>query len=124
LLVVIAIIGILSSVVLASLNSARNKGKDSSIQSQLNQIRAQASLYYDTASNTYVGLFGDTKVLALLNAAQSTSGGTATTNAIKNSWAAAVPLPYAGGYWCTDVTSFAGRITSLTNVSGAGATCN
>ncbi|NDE68007.1 type II secretion system protein, partial [bacterium] len=44
LLVVIAIIGILSAVVTFSLSTARNKGKDGSIQSQLNQIRAQASL--------------------------------------------------------------------------------
>ncbi len=48
LLVVVAIIGILASVVLASLNSARNKGKDAAIQSELSNSRGQAELYYST----------------------------------------------------------------------------
>ncbi len=51
LLVVIAIIGILASVVLASLNSARAKGSDAAIKSSLNNMRSQAELYYD--SNSY-----------------------------------------------------------------------
>ena len=55
LLVVIAIIGILSSVVLASLNSARNKGADAAIKSNLANARAEAEIFYDTAS-TYDGV--------------------------------------------------------------------
>ncbi len=47
LLVVIAIIGILAAVVLASLNSARDKGEDAAIKANLNNARAQAALYYD-----------------------------------------------------------------------------
>lgn len=46
LLVVIAIIGILATVVLASLNSARNKGRDAAVKNQMNQIRTQASIFY------------------------------------------------------------------------------
>jgi prepilin-type N-terminal cleavage/methylation domain-containing protein len=53
LLVVIAIIGILSSVVLASLSTARNKGADAAIKSGLNNMRAQAELYYDNNSSSY-----------------------------------------------------------------------
>jgi prepilin-type N-terminal cleavage/methylation domain-containing protein len=45
LLVVVAIIGILASVVLASLNSARQKGADAKVQAQLSGARAQALLY-------------------------------------------------------------------------------
>ncbi|MCF7834093.1 MAG: type II secretion system GspH family protein [Candidatus Pacebacteria bacterium] len=48
LLVVVAIIGILSSVVLASLNSARKNANAASIQANLNTIKKQAELYYDT----------------------------------------------------------------------------
>ncbi|MEK7588384.1 MAG: type II secretion system protein [Patescibacteria group bacterium] len=47
LLVVIAIIGILASVVLASLNTARAKGNDASIKATLAGIRAQAEVVYD-----------------------------------------------------------------------------
>jgi len=54
LLVVIAIIGMLAAVVLASLNSARNKGADAAIKSTINNARAQAEIFYDTQSpNTY-----------------------------------------------------------------------
>ncbi len=47
LLVVIAIIGILASVVLASLNSARVKGRDARRISDVKQIQLALELYYD-----------------------------------------------------------------------------
>ena len=53
LLVVIAIIGILSSVVLASLNTARAKGSDAAVKSNLNGVRSQAELSYDSSGNSY-----------------------------------------------------------------------
>ena len=48
LLVVIAIIGILASVVLASLNSARVKGRDARRISDVKQVQLALDLYYDT----------------------------------------------------------------------------
>src|SRR3990167_7937766 len=71
LLVVVAIIGILASVVLASLNSARNKAVDVAIKSAMANSRAQAELYYfpdETYNNlcTAVGGVGP----MVLNAAQ------------------------------------------------------
>ncbi len=52
LLVVIAIIGVLTAVVLASLNGARLKSSDSFIKAQLGQIRNSAEAYYST-NGTY-----------------------------------------------------------------------
>ncbi len=46
-LVVIAIIGILSTTVLTALGPARNKAKDARIISDINQIRAVAETLYD-----------------------------------------------------------------------------
>lgn len=46
LLVVVAIIGVLASVVLASLNSARAKGKDAARIQSIRQIRNAMELYY------------------------------------------------------------------------------
>lgn len=48
LLVVIAIIGILASVVLASLNSARVKARDASRAAQIKQVKTAMELYYDS----------------------------------------------------------------------------
>ena len=46
LLVVIAIIGVLASVVLASLNTAREKGRDAARISQLKEIEKALNMYY------------------------------------------------------------------------------
>jgi len=50
LLVVIAIIGILASIVLVSLNGARNKGADARITSDVSQLRTALETGYNGAS--------------------------------------------------------------------------
>ncbi len=47
LLVVISIIGVLASIVLASLNSARSKGRDARISSDVQQARLTLAVGYD-----------------------------------------------------------------------------
>lgn len=80
LLVVIAIIGILASVVLASLNTARSKGANAAVKANLANARAEAELFYDSQTpNTYTGVcaasgnnvIGD-NVTAALNAGGDT----------------------------------------------------
>lgn len=126
LLVVVAIIGILASVVLTSLNTARNKGKDASVQSSMSSMRASAELGVDSAG-TYVddictltttGGIG-TLVTAVNSAAspntvscgQNTADGTRPT-----AWGAAVLLPTQTGTntFCVDSTGFAGTTTGVT----------
>ena len=130
LLVVIAIIGILASVVLASLNSARSKGADAAIKADLNNIRAQAELYYDSNSSSYGilaagacpgvsntgtgAVFYDSNVKNALQQAGVQGGGTAgtgtsattlNTHCVSNGtgWAAAVVLKTADTTaWCVD----------------------
>ncbi|MCC6290804.1 prepilin-type N-terminal cleavage/methylation domain-containing protein [Candidatus Nomurabacteria bacterium] len=51
LLVVIAIIGILSGIVLSSLNTARGKGRDAAVQAQMANMRSQAELFYSNNNN-------------------------------------------------------------------------
>lgn len=71
LLVVIAIIGVLSAVVLASLNTARDKGNDASIKSNLATVATQAELFYDSNGNKYA-----TDTTTLASAACPTTGNT------------------------------------------------
>ena len=54
LLVVIAIIGILASIVLASLNSARRKSRDARRVADLGQLRLANELYFDS-NRSYAG---------------------------------------------------------------------
>ena len=53
LLVVIAIIGILASIVLVSLNDARNKGYDTEIKSEISQIKNAMEICYDNNNGEY-----------------------------------------------------------------------
>ena len=61
LLVVISIIGILASVVLASLNSARQKGRDTKRISDVKQLQLALELYFDS-NGTYPTALSTTTV--------------------------------------------------------------
>ncbi len=73
LLVVVAIIGILASVVLASLNSARTKGKGAAIKSNLKNMIGQAELAYDIPGNYSAACASVAPMLSAINSAGATS---------------------------------------------------
>ncbi|MDP3962746.1 MAG: type II secretion system protein [bacterium] len=116
LLVVIAIIGILASVVLASLNAARSKGADAGIKASLSQLKNESEIYYNQ-----IGTFGGTLNTAIilgcdvgfldggergrdiLTKAEFDSTDSATCYIGKENWSVHVPLKTAGaGNWCVD----------------------
>ncbi len=138
LLVVIAIIGILASVVLASLNSARGKGSDASIKANLANIRSQAALYYDdhtwsygTPSTTCSGassLFLDPTIAAAIAQVEtqngaynvscsSTSDNYAIASALKSNGAKNVYCIDSNGKGKIEVVSTAGDSASA--ISGS-----
>ncbi|MCX6790471.1 MAG: type II secretion system protein [Candidatus Kaiserbacteria bacterium] len=141
LLVVIAIIGILSAVVLASLNTARSKGNDAAVKSDLNAIRTQAEMYYGSNANKYATaaaagvncgstftastMLADTTITKALTAAYKANGSAAfycNLDAAGTSYAIAAPL--STGYWCVDSTGSAkstqgSTATAYTALSGA-----
>ena len=137
LLVVIAIIGILSAVVLAALNTARSKGSDAAVKSDLDSIRTQSALYYDSSSNQYYTgtapaagtvcstantLFTDATVAASIAGAQS-AGSTVNCayTASVAAWAIhATTNNPASSEWCIDST---GASKSETTRAPTGTSC-
>jgi prepilin-type N-terminal cleavage/methylation domain-containing protein len=122
LLVVIAIIGILSAVVLASLNTARNKGSDAAVQSDLSAIQVQAEVFYSTG-NTYTSVCADTTIVKALAGADSANGaGAAPTCASTATTYIAYAQLLADNtkYWCIDSTGIS-KIESA--APGAVAAC-
>lgn len=109
-LVVIAIIGIMASVVLASLNTARDKGQDASVKSSLINVQAQAELYYDKHFTSYEGLCNDLQIKSTINNALVGRTLTAVCNDITASYAVTIPLN-AGGYFCVD--SYGNAVTTV-----------
>ncbi|MFM2374662.1 MAG: hypothetical protein RLZZ234_657 [Candidatus Parcubacteria bacterium] len=105
LLVVIAIIGILASVVLASLNSARNKGADAAIKSNLNNARSQAELYYDNNAGSYATVCTNTSPQGIslqVAGAESANGAAAVSCASDaDEWAVSSAL-VTSGFYCVD----------------------
>lgn len=59
LLVVIAIIGVLASIVLASLNSARRKSRDARRITDIKQLQLALELYFDGQGNAYPAALSD-----------------------------------------------------------------
>lgn len=138
LLVVIAIIGILASVVLASLNSARSKGSDAAIKANLANLRAQAEIYYDN-NNSYganancsitsagvtagcTGVTGDPTFQSGLKAAASAAGATAYANVVATpaAWAAFATLKTSGaGNYCVDSTGKSATSTATVTTATA-----
>ena len=141
LLVVIAIIGILASIVLVSLNSARNKGKDTRVISDVNQARTQleadasgglfsdltgtASVTTGTTAGTPAGP-GVTNLGTLSTDASNNNGGTALTyNITTNGSGVAMSYSIYGktstGYFCVDSTGNNLTKSDGTNPPAAGA---
>lgn len=123
LLVVIAIIGILASVVLASLNSARSKGADAAVKANLNNLRAQAELYYDDNSNSYASLCSDSNIDQGMDAADAANGdGSTDCDSDSDEWAAEAQLvANTAQYYCVDSTGAAQ--TSTDSKGGSAYSC-
>ena len=134
LLVVVAIVGILASITLGYLASARKKGDDTAVKSNLATARSVVELFYLNNANSYLPLGGSTFSIAACPT-YSASGTNMFSNnkivadtvaeAVKrgngsscynsdNIWAIAVGLKLTPNTsWCVDVTGTA-RMVNFT----------
>ena len=135
LLVVVAIIGILASVVLASLNTARAKGANAAIKANLANIRAQAELVYDSTSPNGYGTANNASsctaptgnslfvssglsapIFNAVAAAVSSAGAAGFCGSTTAAWVVSVPLKVAESgntHWCVDSTGVSAGKTAL-----------
>ena len=129
LLVVIAIIGILASIVLASLNAARDKGQDANVKASLTGIRTTAELEYDNLGNSYntTGaaiatadcngaaavantILANTNIMSALAEVDTQSPSNVVCVTEATAYAMTADLN-DGDYWCIDSTGVSQEIT-------------
>ncbi len=113
-LVVIAIVGLLSSVVLVALGPSRNKAKDARILSDINQTRAIVETKYNSITGSYNYAPAD---YAAMSTDVTTNGGTLSVTPPTGSGStyAIYSGLNAGGYYCVDSTGKVGSAAAVGN---------
>jgi prepilin-type N-terminal cleavage/methylation domain-containing protein len=107
LLVVIAIIGILASVILASLNDARVQAVDTKVKSEVDSIAKRAAIEesstftYDTVCGSN-GLTQSPVVTGIITSIETFASTTVTCNSATTEYAVSVPINTT--HWCVDST--------------------
>ncbi len=114
-LVVIAIVGILSAAVLASLGPARNRAKDTRIISGLNQLRVLAEVLYDGDYTAVV--VGQTDIAKVVTDVANNQGTlTISLSTGDLTYAAESPLA-SSGFYCVDSAGTADTYASNPDTS-------
>jgi prepilin-type N-terminal cleavage/methylation domain-containing protein len=96
-LVVIAIIGILASIIMASLSTARAKGRDAKRLSDIKQIQLALELFYDACGNYPANIY---------NTANNTCSASGATGVglVQGGYISVVPYDPTASTPCTDGT--------------------
>jgi prepilin-type N-terminal cleavage/methylation domain-containing protein len=133
LLVVIAIVGILSAVVLASLNVARSKAADAKVKAQIASVRAAAELFYEKAGS-YNGSAGfvswdcttpnsmfqdvDSGMSQYVNPANYPPfAADIRCSSINTEYSVSAPLGTPGDFWCVDASGVSKLVQAIDHIS-------
>jgi len=124
--VVIAIIGMLSSVILGALNSTRAKAANAAVKSNMTNMRSQIALLFD--NGPYTNICTNPTITAFRTAAATAGGGTNVCNVgggtTPTSFVISIQLKVQEGaynYWCVDSTGFMGGHNAV--ISGTATAC-
>ena len=143
-LVVIAIIGILAGVIVASLGDARQGGQDSAIKQGMSSVRNDSAIFYNDNNFSYddfciyaatVPKLDSLKISSSAanavssNIGAASNGTTVTCHANAEGFALAVPLNNPSDpdkpLWCVDSAGFSGEVEEGALSSNASAIeCN
>ncbi len=138
LLMVVAIIGILVSIVIVALNQARQKGNDAGVKSNLVSIRSKFDIYYGDNSNSYGNfavntcpitpqagsVFSDPVIINAINAALASGGNGTRCVASGSAYAVAVGLKTAGQSWCIDSLNKSKQFAGTPTAAITNSACN
>lgn len=122
LLVVVAVIGLLASIIIVSLNTARKRAKNAAIKQALTQLRVAAEWEYDKTSpnNSYANVCsgGDinsdttTDFGRIRDSIIAADGNTRRCYDSASKWCADVRNMPNGGGWCVDYTGYSSSTTN------------
>lgn len=125
LMVVIAIIGVMSAVIMTNLNSARGKTANTTIKSNLNSIRAQSLIFFDdnnfsfgattNSCNALGRVFLYPPIRDTIIANNTIVNGTFCAGSV-SAWVIRSPLKVQEGnftWWCVDHTGVSKGVTAL-----------
>ena len=119
LMIVIAIIGMLSTIILANLSNSRKQAKNSTIKNQMQSMKSEAELMYASNNGSYANVCTNQATkpnpYALYSAARAQTGGTTgKCNTSASAYAASVPIATnpTNSFWCVDYKGAGKSITS------------
>lgn len=124
-LIAVSIIGILTSIIIASVADLRDSANDSALKQEASQLRRVAELYYLENGGSYQPVDGGNGVCedALFNEILTKHGiDTDRCNDSASSWALASLLSN-GNEWCVDVAGASWEIDPLAFGTGEGDEC-
>jgi len=126
LLTVVAIIGVLASVILSSLNDARIAGVEAKIKGEMDSLAKTASIdesvtqSYDTVCGSN-GATQSVKVVDVITAINTFASSAVTCNSDTGAYAVSVPLDV--DHWCIDSVGSKKSIPSALTTSPLQLTC-